>query len=145
MERPWTIWQREQQHQAPVLPVPPWHRLVLQRTCNAAGWQNHLGVSLCSVGLFAWRQMSPTPVPGIRGQLSLQDFGLDMEGGVGKCSSGGGGPSQSKVSLNPQKFRSWHLFNHPLIPYSCCELIIVCKSENTQRAYLLKEWNNFPF
>lgn len=35
--------------------------------------------------------MSPTPVPGIRDQFNLQDFGLNMKGGVGKCSSGRGG------------------------------------------------------
>lgn len=33
--------------------------------------------------------MSPTPVPGIRDQLNLQDLGLNMKGGVGKCSSRG--------------------------------------------------------
>lgn len=99
---------------------------------------------LCNTDLFSWKHMSPTPVPGIRDQFNLQESGLNLKAGVGKCSSGGV-PSQCKVSLRPQKFRSWHLFNHPLIPYSCCESIIVCKSENTQYAYLLKEWNNFSF
>lgn len=79
-----------------------------------------------------------------QGPAQPAGFWMNMKGGVGKCSPGGV-PSQGKVSSSPHKFTSWHLFNHPLIPCSCCELIIVCKSENTKYAYLLKEWNTSPF
>lgn len=125
---------------APTSPSPLPYRLVLKEP--AAGCQKQLGGLLCSIGSCAWTQMSPRAVPGSRDQLKLQDLGVNVKGGQ---LWGGVAPSQGKVSLNPQKFRSWHLFNHPLIPYSCWELIIACKSENTQYAYLLKEWNSFPF
>lgn len=137
MEGPWTIWQREQQHQPPVSPVPSSGRLVLKRICNAVGWQNHPGVFCAILASLPGNTWAPQQCQGSEGSSACRI--LDWMWKLGLASAAlGGFPSQCKVSLSPQKSRSWHLFNHPLIPNSCCELIIVCKSENTQYDYVLK-------
>lgn len=147
MEGPWTIWQREQQYQLPVFPVPFLWRLVLKRICNAVGWQNHLGGFCAILASLPGNRWAPHQCQGSETSSFCRILDWIWKVGLASAALGSGGwfPPQCKVSLSPQKFRSWHLFNHPLIPYSCCELIIVCKSENTQYAYLLKEWNNFSF
>lgn len=125
MEGPWAIWQREQWYQPPgdVSPVAFLRWLVLKRPCNAVGWQNHLGFFVQY-----WLLCLETDEPNTSAwdQSPVWSAGFWTERWGCKCNFGGS-LLQCKVSLCLQKFRSWLLSKHPQIPWSCCELYMVCK------------------